>query len=490
MAFLKNGSQYYLFILLFCLPFIIRGGDEYNYKEALTKSILFFEGQRSGELPPNQRLNWRADSALYDGNEAGVDLTGGYYDSGDNVKFNFPMAFTMTTLSWSVIEFGSLMERGDLDSAREAIKWGTDYLLKCASQVESHNKLYSGVGDPNKDHSCWERPEDMDTPRTVYRVTAGSDLAGEIAAALAAASIVFRKANHRYSEQLRNTAEVVMQFATNNQVSYGSVDGFYQSYSGFEDELLWGAAWLYKATNKTSYRNYITSYGCTDDVDTFGWDSKFPGAYVVLAREYLVGKDENFEKFKEKAETFMCKILRDSPSLSIQFTGGGMMYNKNLPDSPLQYVTSLSFLITTYAKYLANRHSPTHKIDCEGHAFNPKKLRNQAKAQVDYILGTNPMKTSYMVDYGPIFPERVHHRAASSPSVRAHPQHIACGVGFGLYLHTYNPNPNTLTGAIVGGPDWNDVYLDDRSSYSQSEPATYINAPLVGILAYFAGKKQ
>lgn len=39
----------------------------HNYRDALTKSILFFEGQRSGKLPPNQRLNWRRDSGLSDG---------------------------------------------------------------------------------------------------------------------------------------------------------------------------------------------------------------------------------------------------------------------------------------------------------------------------------------------------------------------------------------------------------------------------------------
>jgi hypothetical protein len=38
-----------------------------NYRDALTKSILFFEGQRSGKLPPNQRMRWRGDSALSDG---------------------------------------------------------------------------------------------------------------------------------------------------------------------------------------------------------------------------------------------------------------------------------------------------------------------------------------------------------------------------------------------------------------------------------------
>lgn len=38
----------------------------FNYKEALTKSIIFFEAQRSGKLT-NSRLSWRGDSALDDG---------------------------------------------------------------------------------------------------------------------------------------------------------------------------------------------------------------------------------------------------------------------------------------------------------------------------------------------------------------------------------------------------------------------------------------
>lgn len=61
-----------------------------------------------------------------------VDLVGGYYDAGDNVKFGFPMAFTTTMLSWSVLEFGGLM-KGELQNARAAVRWGTDYLLKATA---------------------------------------------------------------------------------------------------------------------------------------------------------------------------------------------------------------------------------------------------------------------------------------------------------------------------------------------------------------------
>ena len=52
----------------------------YDYATALGMSMLFYEAQRSGSLPANQRVKWRGDSALSDGSDVGFDLTGGYYD--------------------------------------------------------------------------------------------------------------------------------------------------------------------------------------------------------------------------------------------------------------------------------------------------------------------------------------------------------------------------------------------------------------------------
>ena len=54
-----------------------------------------------------------------------------YYDAGDNVKFGLPMAFTVTMMSWSIVEYGKQMAaNGELGHAMEAVKWGTDYLIK------------------------------------------------------------------------------------------------------------------------------------------------------------------------------------------------------------------------------------------------------------------------------------------------------------------------------------------------------------------------
>jgi len=52
----------------------VTGTGKYNYAEVLAKSLLFYEAQRSGELPPDNRIDWRGDSAL------GDDVPGGYYD--------------------------------------------------------------------------------------------------------------------------------------------------------------------------------------------------------------------------------------------------------------------------------------------------------------------------------------------------------------------------------------------------------------------------
>jgi len=103
--------------------------------------------------------------------------------------------------------------------------------------------------------------------------------------------------------------------------------------------------------------------------------------------------------------------------------------------------------------------------------------------QVDYILGNNPKKMSYMVGFGNKYPMQLHHRGSSIPSVEAQPAKVGCGDGFSKYFSSSKPNPNTHVGAIVGGPDLNDNFNDVRSDSSHTEPTTYMNAAFVGSVA-------
>ena len=57
-----------------------------NYVKVIKGSILFFEAQRSGKLPENNRIPWRGDSNLKDGCKIGENLSGGYYDGLLNIS--------------------------------------------------------------------------------------------------------------------------------------------------------------------------------------------------------------------------------------------------------------------------------------------------------------------------------------------------------------------------------------------------------------------
>ena len=97
------------------------------------------------------------------------------------------------------------------------------------------------------------------------------------------------------------------------------------------------------------------------------------------------------------------------------------------------------------------------------------ELLNMAKKQIDYILGENPAKMSYIIGYGSNWCIHPHHRAANGYT----------------YANGDNAKPaqHLLTGALVGGPDQNDKFLDDGNQFQYTEVAIDYNAGLVGALA-------
>lgn len=89
----------------------------------------------AGVFPKDSSVKFRGDSGLDDGNDAGgfinADLVGGFYDSGNNMKFSFPIAYTVTLLSWTVIEYhDKYADIDELEHIKDIIKWGSHYLLK------------------------------------------------------------------------------------------------------------------------------------------------------------------------------------------------------------------------------------------------------------------------------------------------------------------------------------------------------------------------
>ncbi|MBA0765756.1 hypothetical protein Gotri_014908, partial [Gossypium trilobum] len=189
----------------------------------------------------------------------------------------------------------------------------------------------------------------------------------------------------------------VFNFADKHRGAYSSslhsaVCPFYCDVNGYQDELLWGAAWLHKASRKRVYREYIVKNEVVlragDTINEFGWDNKHAGINVLISKEVLMGKADYFESFKQNADGFICSLLPGISHPQVQY-------------SP------------AYSNYLSHANKV---VPCGESSASPALLKHLAKHQVDYILGDNPLGMSYMVGYGARFPRRIHHRGSSLPS--------------------------------------------------------------------------
>ena len=437
----------------------IEGTGDYNYGEALQKAILFYELQRSGKLPEYTRCNWRGDSALNDGADNNIDLTGGWYDAGDNVKFNLPMAYSAAILGWSVYEDKAAYEQsGQLEYILGDIKWVTDYLIKCHPEPEVY---YYQVGDGNADHSWWGPCEVMTMNRPSYKVTKdnpGSAVVGEAAAALAVASIVFKDTDKDYSKLCLDHAKSLYAFAdsTKSDSGYTAANGFYNSWSGFYDELSWAGCWLYLATDDSKYltnaKTCFTKAG--HDFDwALCWDDVHIGAAVMLAK--ITGEKAYKDEVQKHLDYWSCGT---SDGKRITYSPKGLAWLDQW--GSLRYATTTSFVATVYSRWDG---CPKDKVSV---------YWDFAVSQANYALGSSGR--SYVVGFGENPPIHPHHRTSQ-----------------GSYCDNMNEpgeSRHTLYGALVGGPDASDGYTDTVSDYNKNEVACDYNAGFTGLMAAMYSK--
>jgi endoglucanase len=433
-----------------------------NYGDALGKSILFFEAQQSGRLPSWNRVLWRGNSALNDGADVGLDLSGGWYDAGDHVKFMLPMTYSVTMLAWGIYEQKLALQRTEnLDAALKNLRWATDFLLKAhirGNQIADH-KIVGQIGLGGPDHAFWGPPESArfaEIPRPTKLITKdcrGSEVAGQMAAAFVASSLVFRNnGDAPYADELLQRGREVFQFGNEFRGTYTNcvtdAGGFYASYSGYDDELLWAATWLFLATGDATYRTFIESnYALIRDRIGWmqSWDDSSYGNKVLLAKIF------NTAQYRQDTERALDHFFTSVPKIA-----GGLVYLNDW--GVLRYAAGASALAVAYASHL----------DSIGLSAAAGRYYSLAKTQLDYILGKNPREMSYMVGFGPQFPRNPHHRAAhGSPN-----------------NNIYNPTMNTYTivGALVGGPRSDGSYPDDRNDYARSEVALDYNSALPLVL--------
>ncbi|WP_189082351.1 glycoside hydrolase family 9 protein [Mangrovihabitans endophyticus] len=441
----------------------------YSYGEALQKSLFFYEAQVSGKKPAWNRVSWRGDSAMRDGSDVGLDLTGGWFDAGDHVKFGLPMAFTTTMLAWGAVENrAAYASSGQLTHLLNNLRVPNDYFIKAHP---APNVLYGQVGKGDDDHKWWGPAEVLPMARPAYKIDAscgGTELAAETAAAMAASSMVFRPTDPAYANTLLTHARQLYTFADTVRKSYHEcitdATAFYKSWSGYADELVWGAIWLHRATGEAAYlAKAEAGYDAQGDENqtttkmykwTISWDNKQYGSYVLLAQ--LTGK----QKYVDDANRWLDWFTVGVNGEKVRTSPGGMA----VVDSwgALRYAANTAFVALVYSDWLTD-------------ATRKARYHDFAVRQIDYALGDNPRHSSYVIGFGVNPPQNPHHRTAhgswwDSQQVPEKTRHV-------------------LYGALVGGPSApDDAYTDSRGDYVMNEVATDYNAGFTSAVARLYGE--
>jgi hypothetical protein len=278
----------------------------------------------------------------------------------------------------------------------------------------------------------------------------------QMAAALAIGSIVLKNDTYlKHAKSLFSLSD-----ATRSDADYKAAENFYKSWSGWQDELMWAAVWLYLATDDDTYLQkaeaLVPLQGTENQSDLIKytwahcWDDVHSGALLMLA---IVTDKQEYHEYAQRHLDWW----------SVGYEGKKIKYTGDLAWldqwGSLRYATTAAFLATVYADSISDT---TIK----------ERYQTFAKKQVDYALGSTGR--SYVCGFGTKPPVHPHHRTAH-----------------GSYTDqlTFPENHrHTLYGALVGGPDSSGKYTDSISDYVSNEVATDYNAGFVGALCSMYAK--
>lgn len=438
---------------------------EANYAEALQKSLYFYECQQAGPLPEWNRVEWKADSTMTD------EVLGGWYDAGDHVKFNLPMAYSASMLAWGLYQYPDGVEKcGEMTNYVNNLEFVLDYLAEC----DRGDEVVYQVGNGTIDHTWWGPVEliqygmqdsgtSYDSARAILVSSDGcSAVFGEMAAALAAGSCALKDRIDQskiddYIAHAENIFKLADASKSNDVYNDSNASGFYRS-SHFYDELFYAANWLYIATGEQSYIDKAKSYIPNLDKELGSdelkytwcqcWDDVMQGGMLL----YAINTNDDFyiNRVEKHVNYWTNTIKKVDGALGYCDTWGCARYAET-------------------AGFIAAVACDTVLAD-----KNNSDYVKFYETQMNYVLGDNADGQSFVVGYGEKSPKNPHHRTAHG--------------SWKNDLAIPDTNRHVLYGALVGGPNQDGSYEDDRQNYINNEVATDYNAGFTALLCKMVDK--
>lgn len=465
-----------------------------EYKKALWMTTRFYGGQRSGEnnwllanhLPSGVDASFKGKAFIGDKDTDGYDLSGGWHDCGDHVKFGqtefysgymllkgfaeFPAGYDdryshdyagyKASNKWNFEDNGH--DPNGIPDVLDEVKHATDFFIKC---TRSSTIFYYQVGQGDPDHAQWVTAVKMQTlpqaqggqTRVVYKNPNDASMPSFCGATLALMARLYKKYDPAYAKTCLEHAVYAYNYAKAHPGVAGTGDGgFYSANDNWKDDFVDLCAELYWATGDVKYKTEAQSYtfsaaaGQGKDVfgKAYGFDYSNNGD-IAIYNLALLGDANAATAFR----SLVTQFYLNNTQADGQFKDGNVSWG------PLRYNANSAMMVALDAK-LNGKQTNTMKFIYDN---------------IDYVLGKNASNLSFVVGFGAKSAKYPHHR--------------------NVYLRDDNPTDaikrtftipakNAQFGLLVGGTRTPGSFNDDLVSYTHTEGGIDYNACLVGALAY------
>ncbi len=452
--------------------YYFQSGQQASYSFKISKNIFngvadsllqFFKVQRCGFTNPLlHKVCHIADAtSLIENNKKiskSVDVTGGWHDAGDYVKFLNTTSYATYMLLFSYefdpVKFGFDDNHNNVPDILEEAKIGLDWMLRSRYKT---NKLITQVQDLRDHDTGWRMPEDdkLEFDRPAY-VGIGKNLIGIYSATMSLAYRIWNEKIHypEFAKQCLDAAKQLYEIRNNVQDIDSSGTGSYldKKYLG---KMALAAVELYIATNNQDYLMNAKSYADSAGSDYWwSWGDINALAHFKLAKFFPKYKDyieKNLELFNKNKN--------------------GNFFGKG---AALSWGTNVTLLGIALQEILYRKLTAVTRYD------------SLAALQRDFVLGRNPWGISFVSGFGENYTKNFHNQIAYLTGKL--PGGFAAGPATQEFVDKAKIRfDKTDKYAKFQSPEM--YYRDDREDYITNEPTITGNATAIFVFGAYSNKK-
>lgn len=403
-------------------------------------------------------------AVLWENNSVELEASGGWHDAGDYGRYVTAGAVALAHILYGYIMFPKAFDKQNLNIPESGSSM-PDMLSECRYELEWLLKMQRADGGvyhklTTRGHAAFVMPED--DKGQLYALPVSSMATADFAAVCALAYRVYNAFDSNFSEQLLSAAEKSAEWLDSNpdflfDNPKECTTGAYGEREDY-DNRFWAYAELFAATGNTDYHEKMKLALEKDfSLTQLGYGSVGglgAAAYVTCGREEC--EDELTGKFRkafvDEAEYLVQLTEKSGYGAAMAMHHYGWGSNMNLMKNGMIFAIASKTGGKDYISY--------------------------AQAQIDVLMGTNPLGISYVTGNGWYRCNYPHLRPTAADEI----EECIPGMVIGG-PNRYPVEPNARVYIPENTPPMKS-YVDKEEFYSLNEITIYWNSPVVFVLAF------